>query len=125
MALIPSRGTLCNPACTRSARQGGSGAGETFHGISDYALYRDNEYILAIMEAKRASIDPRLAETQAEFYVTEIEKWQGWRPFAFLTNAVTMPISTTPAGRPAAWWPGSIPPPTPKICFPCGRTLCP
>lgn len=43
-------------------------------GISDYVLYRENGEILAIVEAKRASIDPRLAEAQAEFYVNELAK---------------------------------------------------
>lgn len=67
-------------------QQRGIYEGEMPRGISDYALYRENGEIIAIVEAKRASTDPRLAEAQAEFYVTEIEKRQGWRPFAFLSN---------------------------------------
>ncbi len=59
---------------------------ESQEGISDYALYRANGDIIAIVEAKRTSIDARLAETQARYYVTEIEKKQGYRPFAFMTN---------------------------------------
>jgi type I restriction enzyme R subunit len=55
-------------------------------GISDYALYRPNGEIIAIVEAKKTSIDPRLAQAQAEFYVTEIEKRQSFRPFAFMAN---------------------------------------
>ncbi len=55
-------------------------------GISDYALYQPNGEIIAVVEAKKTSIDPRLAQTQAEFYVTEIEKRQSFRPFAFMTN---------------------------------------
>ena len=55
-------------------------------GGSDYALYRPNGKIAAIVEAKRTSIGPRLAEAQAEFYVTELEKQQHSRPFAFMTN---------------------------------------
>ena len=55
-------------------------------GISDYALYRPNGEIIAIVEAKKTSIDPRLAQTQAEFYVTQLEKRQSFRPFAFMTN---------------------------------------
>src|ERR1700694_1590974 len=43
-------------------------------GVSDYALYRPNGEIIAIVEAKKTSIDPRLAQTQAEFYVTQLEK---------------------------------------------------
>ncbi len=55
-------------------------------GISDYALYRPNGEIIAVVEAKRTSTDARLAEAQTEFYVTEIAKRQSFRPFAFMTN---------------------------------------
>ncbi len=55
-------------------------------GISDYALYRPNGEIIAIVEAKKTIIDPRLAQAQAEFYVTQIAKRQSFMPFAFLTN---------------------------------------
>lgn len=55
-------------------------------GISDYALYRSNGEIIAVVEAKRTSVDPRLAQTQAEFYVSQIEKRQSFRPFAFMAN---------------------------------------
>ena len=55
-------------------------------GISDYVLYRDNGEILAVVEAKKTSVDPRLAQAQTEFYVTEIEKRQSFRPFGFMTN---------------------------------------
>src|SRR5260221_7230047 len=37
-------------------------------GISDYALYRTNGEIIAVVEAKRASVAVRLAQAQAEFY---------------------------------------------------------
>ncbi len=55
-------------------------------GVSDYVLYRPNGEIIAVVEAKRTSVDPRLAEAQTEFYVTEIAKRQSFRPFAFMTN---------------------------------------
>ena len=55
-------------------------------GVSDYVLYRPNGEIMAVVEAKRASIDPRLAEAQTQFYVAELEKGQSFRPFAFMTN---------------------------------------
>ena len=57
-------------------------------GISDYVLYRENGEILAVVEAKKTSTDPRLAQAQTKFYVTEIEKQpnQSFRPFAFMTN---------------------------------------
>ena len=59
---------------------------ETPKGVSDYVLYRPNGEIMAVVEAKKTSIDPRLAQTQAEFYVSEIAKRQSFRPFAFMTN---------------------------------------
>jgi type I site-specific restriction endonuclease len=43
-------------------------------GISDYALYRPNGEIIVIVEAKRSSVDARLAQTQAEFYISEIAR---------------------------------------------------
>ena len=41
-------------------------------GISDYTLHRPNGEVIAVVEAKRTSVDPRLAEAQAEFYVTQL-----------------------------------------------------
>ena len=55
-------------------------------GISDYVLYQSNGEIIAVVEAKKTSIDPRLAQAQTEFYVKEIEKRQSFRPFGFMTN---------------------------------------
>lgn len=55
-------------------------------GISDYVLYRPNGEIIGVVEAKRTSFDPRMAQAQTEFYVKEIQKKQGWPPFAFMTN---------------------------------------
>ncbi|MCB9010022.1 MAG: hypothetical protein H6656_22065, partial [Ardenticatenaceae bacterium] len=55
-------------------------------GISDYVLKRPNGEVIAVVEAKRTSVDPRLAQVQTEFYVEEIEKRQSFRPFAFMSN---------------------------------------
>jgi type I restriction enzyme R subunit len=57
-------------------------------GVTDYAPCRPNGEIMAVVEAKRASVDPRLAQAQTEFYVTELEKGQSFRPFAFMTNGL-------------------------------------
>ena len=46
----------------------------------------DNGEIIAVVEAKRTSSDPRLAQAQAEFYVDQIARRQSFRPFAFMTN---------------------------------------
>jgi len=57
-------------------------------GICDYTLYRENGEVLAVVEAKRTSVDPRLAQAQTQFYVEQIEKLpsQNFRPFGFMTN---------------------------------------
>jgi len=57
-----------------------------WNGVTDYCLYRENGEVIAIVEAKRTTHDPRLAQAQAEHYVTEIEKHQSFRPFAFLSS---------------------------------------
>src|SRR5690242_10524673 len=59
---------------------------EPWNGVSDYTLYRENGEVLAVVEAKRTSVDVRLAEAQLTHYVTEIEKHQPFRPFGFLAN---------------------------------------
>jgi type I restriction enzyme, R subunit len=59
---------------------------EPWNGVTDYSLYLPNGEIIAVVEAKRQTHDPRLAQQQAEHYVTEIAKHQSFKPFAFLTN---------------------------------------
>lgn len=52
-------------------------------GVSDYVLYRSNGEIIAVVEAKRTSIQPWLAQAQSEFYVTVLEKRQSFQiPFS-------------------------------------------
>jgi type I restriction enzyme R subunit len=55
-------------------------------GITDYCLYRSNGEVLAVVEAKRTSRDPRVGEQQVLEYVTKIEKKQSFRPYAFMAN---------------------------------------
>ncbi|WP_427159515.1 DEAD/DEAH box helicase family protein [Aliinostoc sp. HNIBRCY26] len=59
---------------------------EPWNGVTDYCLYQPNGKVIAVVEAKRQSRDPRIAQGQVEYYVTEIEKHQSFRPFAFMTN---------------------------------------
>ena len=61
---------------------------EPWNGVSDYTLYRENGEVLAVVEAKKTSVDVRLAEAQLTHYVTEIEKHQSFRPFGFLANGL-------------------------------------
>ena len=37
---------------------------EPWNGVSDYTLYRENGEVLAVVEAKKTSVDVRLAEAQ-------------------------------------------------------------
>lgn len=55
-------------------------------GFTDYCFYRDNGDVLAVVEAKRTSRDPRVGKEQALEYVLEIEKKQSFRPYIFLAN---------------------------------------
>jgi type I site-specific restriction endonuclease len=61
---------------------------EPWNGVSDYTLYRENGEVLAVVEAKKTTVDVRLAEAQLTHYVTEIEKHQSFRPFGFLANGL-------------------------------------
>lgn len=65
----------------------GAGA-EPWNGVTDYSLYRPNGEIIAVVEAKRMSRDPRVAKEQIRHYVTEIEKRQSFQPFAFMANGI-------------------------------------
>lgn len=59
---------------------------EPWNGVTDYCLYQSNGEVIAVVEAKRQSRDPRVAEQQVRHYVTEIAKHQSFQPFSFLTN---------------------------------------
>ena len=59
---------------------------EPWNGVTDYCLYQPNGEVIAVVEAKRQSRDPRVAEQQVRHYVTEIAKHQSFQPFAFLSN---------------------------------------
>jgi len=60
--------------------------GSSGGGFTDYTLYRTNGEVLAVVEAKRTSRDPREGKKQVLEYVTAIEKTQSFRPFAFMAN---------------------------------------
>ena len=59
---------------------------QPWNGVTDYVLLRENGEVLAVVEAKKTAVDGRLAQAQLEYYVTEIEKHQSFRPFGFLAN---------------------------------------
>ncbi len=55
-------------------------------GFADYVLYGDDGKPLAVVEAKRTSIDAEDGKDQAEDYANALEKKYGQRPIIFYTN---------------------------------------
>ncbi len=60
--------------------------GSLAEGVSDYCLYRPTGEILAVVEAKRTSRDPRVGKQQVLEYVGTVAKKQSFRPYAFMAN---------------------------------------
>ena len=57
-----------------------------WNGVTDYCLYDASGNVLAVIEAKRCSRNPREADEQLRHYVTEIAKRQPYAPFGFMSN---------------------------------------
>lgn len=55
-------------------------------GYVDYVLYGDDGKPLAVVEAKKTSIDPKIGQVQAERYADCLENQYGVRPIMFYTN---------------------------------------
>ena len=55
-------------------------------GYVDYVLWGDNGLPLAVIEAKKTSVDARKGRHQAELYANCLEKRTGQRPVIFYTN---------------------------------------
>ena len=55
-------------------------------GFTDYCLYKANGEVIAVIEAKKTSRDPRVGKEQVFQYITEIQRKQPFRPFAFMSN---------------------------------------
>lgn len=55
-------------------------------GYVDYVLFGDNQKPLAIVEAKRTTVDPHTGKQQAKLYADCLEKAYGQRPVIFYTN---------------------------------------
>lgn len=60
-----------------------------WNGVTDYCLYEPSGLVIAVVEAKRTSREPRVGEEQLRHYVDEIAKRQGFRPFGFMTNGLS------------------------------------
>ena len=55
-------------------------------GFADYVLFGENGLPLAVVEAKRTSVDPRVGQNQAKLYADCIEKEYAQRPVIYYTN---------------------------------------
>jgi len=55
-------------------------------GFADYVLYGDDGRPLAVVEAKKTSVDPAQGRQQAKLYADDLERRYGRRPVIFLTN---------------------------------------
>ncbi len=55
-------------------------------GYADYVLWDNNGKPLAVIEAKKASVDPEIGRHQAKLYADGLEKMFGQRPVIFYTN---------------------------------------
>lgn len=55
-------------------------------GYADYVLYSDNGKPLAVIEAKRTSVDAKKGKIQAKLYADCLEKQYNTRPLIFFTN---------------------------------------
>src|SRR5437762_3996411 len=59
---------------------------EPWNGVTDYCLYDASGHVLAVVEAKKCSRNPREADEQLRHYVTEIARRQPYAPLGFMAN---------------------------------------
>jgi len=55
-------------------------------GYVDYVLFGDDGVPLAVIEAKKTGVDPRVGKNQAKLYADCLEKQYNFRPLIFYTN---------------------------------------
>ena len=55
-------------------------------GYADYVLWGDDGKPLAVVEAKKTTIDPEVGQQQAKLYADCLEEMHGQRPVIFYTN---------------------------------------
>ncbi|WP_455542657.1 DEAD/DEAH box helicase family protein, partial [Intestinibacter sp.] len=69
-------------------------------GYADYVLYGDNGKPLAVIEAKKASVEPNIGQNQAKLYADCLEKKYNQRPIIFTTNGFEIYMWDDGAGYP-------------------------
>lgn len=69
-------------------------------GYCDYVLWDDNGTPLAVVEAKKTTVDAHQGQRQAELYADGLEKMYGQRPMIFFTNGHAIWMWDDAAGYP-------------------------
>ncbi|MGB3926454.1 MAG: DEAD/DEAH box helicase family protein [Caldicoprobacterales bacterium] len=69
-------------------------------GYADYVLYGDNGKPLAVIEAKKASVDPTAGSQQAKLYADCLEREYNQRPIIFTTNGFEIFLTDDYEGYP-------------------------
>ncbi len=72
----------------------------TTKGYCDYVLWDDNGKPLAVVEAKKTSVNARVGQEQARLYANGLEKMHGQRPMIFFTNGHDIWVWDDAAGYP-------------------------
>ena len=72
----------------------------TGKGFADYVLWNDDGTPLAVIEAKKTSVDPERGRKQAKLYADAIEKAHDQRPIIFYTNGYDIWLWDDAAGCP-------------------------
>jgi type I restriction enzyme R subunit len=69
-------------------------------GYADYVLYDDDGKPLAVIEAKKTSVNAEIGRTQAKCYADGLEKKYGQRPVIFYTNGYQLWMWNDAEGEP-------------------------
>ena len=69
-------------------------------GYADYVLWDDDASPLAVIEVKKASVEPELGRQQAKLYADSLEQKYGQRPIIFYTNGYDIWIWDDAGGYP-------------------------
>ncbi len=72
----------------------------TGKGFVDYVLWDDDGIPLAVVEAKKTSVEPERGRKQAKLYADALEKAYGQRPIIFYTNGYDIWLWDDMAGYP-------------------------
>ena len=72
----------------------------TGEGFVDYVLWDDDGTPLAVIEAKKTSVEPELGRKQVTLYANALEKAHGQRPVIFYTNGYDIWLWDDMAGYP-------------------------